>query len=86
MNIVHIAATFYGHYTGQPELASTSSSELEDFVSEKFCCQHALADGNIHKVLHKSTGFMLPAKIMSIYMRLHTFTPWLQYKKLQYTY
>jgi len=80
-NIVHIAATFYGHYTGQPALASTYSSELEDFVSEKFCCSHALADGNIHKVLHKSTGFMLTAKIMSIYMRLHTFTPWLQYTK-----
>jgi len=34
-------------YTGQPALAGTSSSELEDFVGAKFfCCPHALADGN----------------------------------------
>jgi len=39
---------FYGHYTGQPVLASTSSQELEDFVGAKFYCPHALADGNQH--------------------------------------
>jgi len=39
---------FYGHYTGQPALASTSSYELEDFVGAKFYCLHALADGNQH--------------------------------------
>jgi len=38
--------TFYGHYTGQPALAGTSSQELEDFVGAEFCCQHALADSN----------------------------------------
>jgi len=34
-----------GHYTGQPALAGTSSSELEDSVGAKFYCPHALADG-----------------------------------------
>jgi len=37
---------FYGHYTGQPALAGTSSKELEDFVVAKFYCLHALADDN----------------------------------------
>ena len=37
---------FYGHYTGQPALASNSSYELEDFVGAKFYCPHALADSN----------------------------------------
>jgi len=37
---------FYGHYTGQPALAGTSSSELEDFVGAQFYCPHALVDGN----------------------------------------
>jgi len=32
----------YGHYTGQPVLASTPSSQLEDFVAAKFYCLHAL--------------------------------------------
>jgi len=27
---------FYGHYTGQPALASTPSYELDDFVGAKF--------------------------------------------------
>ena len=27
-------------------LAGTPSTELEDFVQEKFYCPHALADGN----------------------------------------
>jgi len=36
----------YGHYTGQRALASTSNSELVDFVVAKFYCLHALADGN----------------------------------------
>jgi len=30
----------------QPALGSISSEELEDFVGAKFCCPHALADGN----------------------------------------
>jgi len=38
----------YGHYTGQPALAGTSSYEVEDFVGAKFYCPHALADGNQH--------------------------------------
>jgi len=35
---------FYGHYnyTGQPALAGTPNSELEDFVGAKFYCPHAL--------------------------------------------
>jgi len=37
---------FYGHYTSQPGLASTSSYELEDFAGAKFYCPHALAEGN----------------------------------------
>ena len=37
---------FYGHYTGQPALASTSSEELEDFVGAKFYCLHVLGGGN----------------------------------------
>jgi len=37
---------FYGHYTGQPALAGTSSEELEDFAGAKFYCPHALAGGN----------------------------------------
>jgi len=37
---------FYGHYAGIPALASTSSSELEDFFGAKFYCPHALAEGN----------------------------------------
>jgi len=37
---------FYGHYTGQPALAGTSSEELDDSVRAKFYCPHALADGN----------------------------------------
>jgi len=37
---------FYGHYTGQPALAGTSSYELEDFVGANFYCLHSLADGN----------------------------------------
>jgi len=37
---------FYGHYTGQPALAGTSSQELEDFVGAKFYYPHTLADGN----------------------------------------
>jgi len=36
---------FYGHYTEQHALASTTSWELEDFVGAKFHCLHALADG-----------------------------------------
>jgi len=42
------SATFYGHYTGQPVLSSTSSQELENFDGAKFYCPHALADGNQH--------------------------------------
>jgi len=37
---------FYGHYTGQPALASTSSLELQDFVGAKFFCLHALLTAN----------------------------------------
>ena len=37
---------FYGHYTGQPALAGTLSSELEEFVEAWFYCPRALADGN----------------------------------------
>ena len=36
----------YSHYTGQPALAGTSSSDLEDTVGANFYCPHALADGN----------------------------------------
>ena len=39
---------FYGHYTGQPALASTASKELKDFekIGAKFYCQNALVNGN----------------------------------------
>jgi len=33
---------FYCHFTGQPALAGTSSSELEDFVGATLYCPHAL--------------------------------------------
>jgi len=33
---------------GQPALASTLSQEMEDFVTTKFYCLHALADGYWH--------------------------------------
>ena len=46
---------FYGHYIGQPALASISRSELEDFVSAKFYCPHALADGNQHIQIREKT-------------------------------
>jgi len=39
---------FYSHYTGQPALASTPSSEMEDFVGAKFYYPHTLADSNYH--------------------------------------
>ena len=39
---------YYGHYTGQPALAGTSSYELEDFVGANFYYLHSLADGNQH--------------------------------------
>jgi len=38
---------FYGHYTGQSVIASTSSYELEDFVAAKFYYLHALADAGV---------------------------------------
>jgi len=37
--------TVYGHYTGQPALACTSSEELENFVGAKFYSPHASAFG-----------------------------------------
>jgi len=37
---------FYCHYTGQPVLAGTPSSELDDFVGAEFYSPHALANGN----------------------------------------
>jgi len=37
---------FYGHYTGQPVLAGTISSQLKDFLGAQFYCLHALADSN----------------------------------------
>jgi len=40
----HNLPPFYGHYTGQPAPAGTSSSELEDFVGAEFYCQRVLAD------------------------------------------
>jgi len=46
---------FHSHYTGQPALACTFSSELEDFVSAKFYCPHALADGNQHVQIRENT-------------------------------
>ena len=41
--------SFYGHYTGQPTLASTSSQELEDFVGAKFYSAH---DGCHHCIFY----------------------------------
>jgi len=32
----------YGHYTGQPELAGTSSKELEDYVGQSFTARMPL--------------------------------------------
>ena len=46
---------FYGHHTGQPALADSSSWELEDFVGAKFYCVHALADGNQHIRIREKT-------------------------------
>jgi len=37
---------FYGHYTGQPELAGTSSWEMENFVGAEFYHLHAFADSS----------------------------------------
>jgi len=48
INLLQQQPPFYGHYTGQPALAGTSSKELEDSVSVKFYCPHALADINQH--------------------------------------
>jgi len=44
--ILQQQAPFYGHYTGQPASAGTSSKELGDIVGAKFYCLHALADSN----------------------------------------
>jgi len=43
------------HYIGQPMLAGTSSSELEDFVGAKFYCPHAHSDGNQRIQIRKKT-------------------------------
>ena len=57
--VCHIATQplFYSHYTGQPALAGTFSLELEDFVSAKFYCPHALADGNSIWIGEKTMEF-----------------------------
>jgi len=50
---------FYGHHTGQPALAGTSSYEVDDFVGAKFYCPHALADGNQRiRIMEKILEFL----------------------------
>jgi len=58
---------FYGHYTGQPTLAGTSSYKLEDFVGAKFYCPQALADGN-QRIREKTLEFSAVLSTLSLYL------------------
>ena len=61
---------FYGHYTGQPALAGTSSWELEAFVGAKFYCPHAFADGNQRiRIREKTLKFSSTVPTSSAYPR-----------------
>jgi len=61
---------FYGHYTGQPALAGTSSQEL-DFVGAKFYIPHALADGNQRiRIREKTLEFSTVLSTLSPYLTL----------------
>jgi len=60
---------YYGHYTGQPALAGTSSYELEDFVGANFYCLHSLADGNQRiQIREKMLEFSTVLSTLSLYL------------------
>jgi len=63
---------FYGHYTCPPALAT---GELENFVSAKFYCPHALADGNQYfRIREKTPDF-------SSTVLYHALSPYLFWNK-----
>ena len=62
---------FYGHYTGQPALAGTLISELEEFVEAWFYCPHALAEPiQIREKMLEFSSAVLPEP--SLYHRTYT--------------
>jgi len=63
----------YSHYTGQPVLAETSSSELKDFIGAKFYCPHALANSNqCTGIWEKTLEFSTVLSTLSPYHTCHS--------------
>jgi len=46
ITVIKLTMTTLTQKTGQPALAGTPSSKLEDIVGAKFYCPHALGDSN----------------------------------------